>query len=172
MFHNTSVFYIGFIDVIISLKTTLADRHMSKYWHNVLKKYNFNINTEMLIIPKPDQEGKSYSDQTLSFARHSKKKKTEICPSNQVYAAAMTSGSDEKWRTFNLFFQSGRAKDLSASLYNEELCAVLAVWRTYCFIDGIGMEEMDGTRSMRGNDELWCSYVSDSVFEEEGRRWY
>ena len=29
----------------------------------------------------------------------------------------MTSASDEKWRAFNCFFQSGRAKDLSAPLY-------------------------------------------------------
>jgi len=34
------------------------------------------------------------------------KKKSEGCPSNQVSAAAMTSASDEKWRTFNCFFQS------------------------------------------------------------------
>jgi len=31
---------------------------------------------------------------------------SEICPSNQVSAAAMTSASDEKWRPFNCFFQS------------------------------------------------------------------
>ena len=29
----------------------------------------------------------------------------------------MTSASDDKWRTFNCFFQSGRANDLSAPLY-------------------------------------------------------
>ena len=29
----------------------------------------------------------------------------------------MTSASVEKWRPFQLFFQSGRAKDLSAPLY-------------------------------------------------------
>ena len=32
-------------------------------------------------------------------------KNSESCPSNQVSAAAMTSASDEKWRTFNCFFQ-------------------------------------------------------------------
>ena len=32
------------------------------------------------------------------------KKNSEGCPSNQVYAAAMTSMSDEKWRPFNCFF--------------------------------------------------------------------
>jgi len=35
------------------------------------------------------------------------KKKLEVCPSNQVSAAAMTSASDEKWQTFNCFLQSG-----------------------------------------------------------------
>jgi len=34
------------------------------------------------------------------------KKKSECCPSKQVYAAAMTSESDQKWRPFNCFFQS------------------------------------------------------------------
>ena len=34
------------------------------------------------------------------------KKNSESCPSNQVSATAMTSASDEKWRTFNCFFQS------------------------------------------------------------------
>ena len=52
----------------------------------------------------------------VTFASHSKKK-SEVCPSNQVSAAAMTSMLDEKWRTFNCFFQSDRAKDLSAPLY-------------------------------------------------------
>jgi len=33
------------------------------------------------------------------------KKKSEGCPSNQVSAADMTYASDEKWRTFNCFFQ-------------------------------------------------------------------
>ena len=31
-------------------------------------------------------------------------KKSDICPSNQVSAAAVTSTSDEKWRLFNFFF--------------------------------------------------------------------
>jgi len=34
-------------------------------------------------------------------------RKSECCPSNQVSAAAMTSESDEKWRTFNCFFSPG-----------------------------------------------------------------
>ena len=33
------------------------------------------------------------------------KKNSEGCPSSQVSVAAMTSASDEKWRTFNCFFQ-------------------------------------------------------------------
>ena len=33
-----------------------------------------------------------------------KKKKSEVCPSNQVSTAAMTSTSDEKWWPFNCFF--------------------------------------------------------------------
>jgi ABC-type polysaccharide/polyol phosphate transport system ATPase subunit len=37
----------------------------------------------------------SYSDQTLTFASHSKKEIQNVCPSNQVFAAAMTSASDE-----------------------------------------------------------------------------
>jgi len=35
------------------------------------------------------------------------KKNPEICPSNQVSAAVMTSASDEKWRPFNCFFSPG-----------------------------------------------------------------
>ena len=81
-------------------------------------------NTRVLISPLPDQEGNKLSDQTLTFASHSKKK-SEDCPSNQVSAAAMTSTSDEKWRTFNCFFQSGRAKDLSAPLYNDPVFVLL-----------------------------------------------
>ena len=36
-----------------------------------------------------------------------KQKKTEVCPSNQVSEAAMTSALDEKWRTFNCLFSTG-----------------------------------------------------------------
>ena len=35
------------------------------------------------------------------------KKNSEICPSNQVSAAAMTSASDEKWRPFKCLFSPG-----------------------------------------------------------------
>jgi len=34
-------------------------------------------------------------------------KKSEGCPSNQVSAAAITSASEEKWRTFNCFSVQG-----------------------------------------------------------------
>jgi len=34
-------------------------------------------------------------------------KNSEICPSNQVSAAAMTSALDEKWRPFNCFSIQG-----------------------------------------------------------------
>ena len=43
------------------------------------------------------------------------KNSLEGCPSNEV-STAVTSASDEKWRPFNCFFQSGWAKDLSAPL--------------------------------------------------------
>ena len=74
----------------------------------------------------PTRKETSYSDQTLTFASHphKKKKKSEGCPPNQVCAAAVTSASDEKWRTFTCFFQSDRAKDLSALLY-------FSVWWMY-----------------------------------------
>jgi len=44
-------------------------------------------------------------------------KNSEFCPSNQVSAAAITSASEEKWRSFNYFFKSDRVKDLSGPLY-------------------------------------------------------
>ena len=53
--------------------------------------------------------------QTLTFASHSKKN-SESCLSNQVCAAAMNRRVGRKMVTFQLFFQSGRAKDLSALL--------------------------------------------------------
>ena len=39
-----------------------------------------------------------------NFCKPLKKKNSEVCPSNQISAAAMTSASVEKWRTFNCFF--------------------------------------------------------------------
>ena len=74
-------------------------------------------------VLSPTREETSYSDQIVTFANHSEEEEEEEeggggegggGPSNQVSAAAMTSASNEKWRPFNCFFQSSRAKDLSA----------------------------------------------------------
>ena len=43
----------------------------------------------------------------LLYLMQATKKKSEICPSNQVSVAAMISASDEKWRPFNCFFSPG-----------------------------------------------------------------
>ena len=72
--------------------------------------------TGMLVSPSPTRKETSYSDQTQNFCKPLKKY-SEVCPSNQVSATAITSTSDKKWRPFNCFFQLGRAKDLSAPLY-------------------------------------------------------
>jgi len=72
--------------------------------------------TGVLISPQPDQEGNKLQRPNSNFCKPLKNN-SEGCPSNQVSAAAMTSASDEKWRNFNCFFQSNRAKDLSAPLY-------------------------------------------------------
>ena len=61
------------------------------------------------------QDGLVYLGADMSLARPGRKQATstklkplknnsEGCPSNQVSAAAMTSASDEKWRTFNCLF--------------------------------------------------------------------
>jgi len=42
----------------------------------------------------------------LLYLLRATQKNSEGFPSNQVSAAAMTCASDEKWRTFNCFFQS------------------------------------------------------------------
>jgi len=61
-------------------------------------------------------------------ATQKKEKNTEGCPSNQVSAAVMTSASEEKWRPFNCFFQSSRAKDLSAPLYKLVVIEKVINW--------------------------------------------
>ena len=38
------------------------------------------------------------------------KRNSKGCPSNQVSTAAMTSASDEKWRTFGFFFSPGKRR--------------------------------------------------------------
>ena len=60
---------------------------------------------------------RSHSDQTLTFARLSQKKKNQ-----EVVIQPGLRGSNDfrvgrKMATFQLFVQSGRAKDLSAYLY-------------------------------------------------------
>jgi len=42
----------------------------------------------------------------FNFYKTLKNKNSEGCPSNQVSTAAITSTSDEKWRSFNCLFQS------------------------------------------------------------------
>ena len=59
--------------------------------------------TGMLISPQPDQEGNKLQRPNSNFCKPLKNN-SEGCPSNQLFAAAMTSGSDEKWRAFNCFF--------------------------------------------------------------------
>jgi len=79
----------------------------------------------VLISPyPPTRKDTSYSEQTRDYSKNlptklkhflarcsyfckplKKNKNSKGCPSNQVTAAAMTSASDEKWRTFNYFFQ-------------------------------------------------------------------
>ena len=55
-------------------------------------------------VLSPTKKETGYSDQTLTFSSPYKKKNSEVCPSNQVSTAAMTSASEEKWRPFNCFF--------------------------------------------------------------------
>ena len=78
----------------------------------------------------------SYSDQTLNFASHSKKKKSEDCPINQVSAAAINSASDEKWRPLNCFFSRVGLRTyqhpcifMPVRIYNSCLCIIsIVVW--------------------------------------------
>ena len=71
-----------------------------------------------LWVLSPTRKESSYSDQTLTFTSHPPKN-SEVCPSNRVSAAAMTSRVRLKMVTLQLFFQSVRAKDLSAPLYKQ-----------------------------------------------------
>jgi len=59
-----------------------------------------------------------YSDQTLTFASHSKKK-SESRLSNQVSAVAVTSALDEKWRPFNCFFSRLGLRTYQHPLYKN-----------------------------------------------------
>ena len=90
----------------------------------LLRSLGFHGNsTGVLISPYPNHERNKLQRPNSNFCKPLKKNNSEGCPSNQVSAAAMTSASDEIWRTFNCFFQSGRAKDLSVTLYNENFTA-------------------------------------------------
>ena len=61
--------------------------------------------------------GRKQATATKLYHLQTTQKNSEVCPSNQVSTAAMTSASDEKWRPFNCYFQSGRTKNLPAPLY-------------------------------------------------------
>ena len=80
-----------------------------------------------LYVLSPTRKERSYNDQNFTFASHSKKN-SESCRSNQFSATAMTSTSDENWRPFNCFFQSGRSKDLSAPLYIHFILLRMLSW--------------------------------------------
>ena len=80
----------------------------------------------------------------LSFASHSKKKNSEGCLSNQISATAVTSASEEKWRPFNCFFQSDRAKDLSAPLYMELRTLCLKIYIRFFFFKKHSPDERGG----------------------------
>jgi len=85
--------------------------------------------TGVLICPLPDQEWNKIEWPNSYFCKPLRKI-SEDCPSNQVSAAAMTSASDEKWRPFNCFFQSGRAKDLSAPRTTRRReCGPVLLWQ-------------------------------------------
>ena len=73
----------------------------------------------------PTKKETSYSDQTLTFASHSKKF------SNLSIQPGLRGSNDlcvgRKVATLQLFFQSGRAKDLSAPLYKSTPTTCLPV---------------------------------------------
>ena len=48
-----------------------------------------------------------------NFCKQLKKKNSEVCPSNQVSAEAMTSASVEKWRLFNCFSVQEKGNSLT-----------------------------------------------------------
>ena len=80
--------------------------------------------TGVLISPYPDQKGNKLQRSNSNFCKPLKKN-SDSYPSNRVSATSMTSASDEQWRPFNCFFQSGLFKDLSALLHCSEYCRQL-----------------------------------------------
>jgi len=95
-------------------------RHVSPLTFGLLQENFFTIcslcfNLYVSADKSLARPGRKQAAATKLFCK-ALKNSSEVCPSNQVRGAAMTSASDEKWRPFNCFFQSGRAKDLSAPL--------------------------------------------------------
>ena len=83
---------------------------------HILKVGYFSLKPGCWLVLSPIRKETSSSDQTLTFASHSKNN-SEGYPSNQVSAAAMTSASDEKWRTFNCFFSRVGLRTYQHPLY-------------------------------------------------------
>ena len=108
-------------------KTDEHNKHIKYVWNTNIFKTNKRIrckhqrfiqhNTGVLISPQSDQEGTSYSDQTLTSASHSKKKKFRKLSVQPGLRCSNDLCVGRIMATFQLFFQSGRAKDLSAPLY-------------------------------------------------------
>ena len=116
MFYYNQQMKINIIKVYITTAClcTLHCYMFRHFFHVIVRQ-----STGVLLSPQPGQEGKKLQRPNFNVCKPLKKKNSESCPSNQVSAAAMTSGSEEKWRLFNCFFQSGRARDLSAPLYSQ-----------------------------------------------------
>ena len=104
--------WIGYIALLTSSKILF----FVFFFFQIILTYLRVCYTGVLISPYPYQKGNKLKRPNSNFCKPLKNN-SEGCPSNQVSAAAMTSASDEKWRNFNCFFQSGQAKDLSAPLY-------------------------------------------------------
>ena len=80
------------------------------------------------------------------------KKYSECCPSNQVSAEAMTSASDEKWRSFNCFYQSreqvtlrrGQIRRIGWVIKTMEAQVGQFLLRSKCLVSqGIVVQEQD-----------------------------
>ena len=113
------------------------------------------VTTGLLISPQPDPEGNKLQQPNSNFCKPLNKN-SEDCPSNQVSAAVMTSSSDKKWRTFNCFFQSGRAKDLSAPQY---LYFGTLVKKPCCLVDTFPFVVGDNGTSFSDSFEFFLSFI-------------
>jgi len=96
-----SLLYKGYRVSFTGLKRPERDGDHSPHLAPRLKREY--IYTGVLISPQPDQEGNKLQRPNYKFCKPLKTN-SEGCPSNQVSAAAMNTGSDEKWRHFNCFF--------------------------------------------------------------------